>query len=557
MLTFGTSLHTWLVFPRRHSIVEKHPRLIPVVYLAPYGLFLIYMIAMRLTTADYWNWLGYWNAGEWTVATIYVALLVVVAVSNYRASRDDAAVRIQFRWVLFAMLLSSGSIFFLWLLPGAFLGRSLVPAPVLALLGLPVPLGMAIAILRYRLFDIELIINRALIYGTLTISTMAIYIFIVGYVGDLFQTRDRTVLAFIATGLVAVLFQPLRERLQRLINHWMYGERDDPYAALARLGRQLEDTATPEAILPAIVDAIANALKLPYVAVALVEDQEMVINASVGQPISGAELTRLPLIHQNDEFGQLILAPRAAGESFTTAELRLLNDLARQVEVAAHNVRLTSDLQKSRERIVTAREEERRHIRRELHDGLGPSLASLTLRIDAARNLLRKNPRAADDLLLDLKSQMQASMEDIRRLAYTLRPPALDELGLLSAIREACTGQERLGLSVIVETPEKVPPLSAAVEVATYRIVCEALTNVSKHAQATECHVRLMVNDDMQIDVQDNGIGLQPGKHSGVGMFSMRERAAELGGTFSIHSNPGGGVHIKVHLPCEVSNDEI
>jgi two-component system NarL family sensor kinase len=178
LLTFSASIHTWLVFPRRHTIVEKRPRLIPVVYLAPYGLFLLYMIAMKFATTDFWNWLGYWNTGEWTVAAICVALLVVVAISNYRSSRDDAAVRIQFRWVLFAMLLSAGSIFFLWLLPGAFLGRPLVPAPVLALLGLPVPLGMAIAILRYRLFDIDLIINRALIYGTLTISTMAIYIFI-------------------------------------------------------------------------------------------------------------------------------------------------------------------------------------------------------------------------------------------------------------------------------------------------------------------------------------------------------------------------------------------
>lgn len=417
--------------------------------------------------------------------------------------------------------------------------------------------SLAVAVLRYRLYDIDVIISRTLIYGTLTISTLAIYIFIVGYVGDLFQNRDRTVLAFIATGLVAVLFQPLRDRLQHLINHWMYGERDDPYAALTRLGRQLEDTVTPDAILPATVDAIANALKLPYVEVTLVEGQEMVTAASVGQPVSGSELIRLPLVHQNMEIGQLVFGPRAVGESFSTPEMRLLNDLARQVEVAAHNVRLTADLRKSRERIVTAREEERRHIRRELHDGLGPTLAGLTLKIDAARNLLKKDSRAADSLLLDLKSQMQTSMEDIRRLAYTLRPPALDELGLLSAIRETCAGHEQAGLSVTVETPNKLPPLSAAVEVATYRIISEALTNVSKHAQARECHVQLMFNGELQIDIQDNGIGLQPGRHSGVGMLSMRERAAELGGTFAIHSVPGGGVHITVYLPCEVSRDEI
>lgn len=554
LLTFSAVLHTSLVFPRRHPIVEKHPRIIPFVYLAPYGLFLAYMLAMRIFTADTWNWMGGWNAGEWAVAAIYVVLFAAVAVANYLANRD-AATRLQFRWLFFALLLSGGSLFFLWLLPGAVLGRPLVTAPMLALLGLPIPLGLAIAILRYRLFDIDLVINRTLLYGTLTISTMAIYIFLVGYIGDLLQTRDRTVLAFLATGLVAVLFQPMRERLQRLVNRWMYGERDDPYAALTHLGRQLEGTVTPDAILPAIVDAVANALKLPYVAVALRKGQEMVTASSIGQPVSGSELKRLPLVHQNEEIGQLILAPRAAGESFTTAEMRLLTDLARQVEVAAHNVRLTADLRKSRERIVTAREEERRRLRRDLHDGLGPTLASLTLKLDAARNQLKQNPDQTDILLVELKSQTQSAIEDIRRLVYNLRPPALDDLGLFSAIQEYATSHLRAGLSVRIDHSGKFPKLPAAVEVAAYRIVCEALTNASKHSRATECTVRLRFSDGLQIDVQDNGIGLPQGTHSGVGMFSMGERAAELGGIFSIHTS-ANGVKISAQLPCEVSSDE-
>jgi signal transduction histidine kinase len=170
---------------------------------------------------------------------------------------------------------------------------------------------------------------------------------------------------------------------------------------------------------------------------------------------------------------------------------------------------------------------------------------------------LKQNPDATDSLLVELKSQTQSAIEDIRRLVYNLRPPALDELGLFSAIQEYAHHHLRPGLMVRVERNGEIPKLPAAVEVAAYRIVCEALTNVSKHSQATECTVRLTLNGALQIDIQDNGFGLPEDRHTGVGMFSMRERAAELGGTFTIHSNAGVGVHITTYLPCEVSSDEL
>jgi signal transduction histidine kinase len=225
------------------------------------------------------------------------------------------------------------------------------------------------------------------------------------------------------------------------------------------------------------------------------------------------------------------------------------------VSIAAYAVQVTRDLQRSRERLVTAREEERRRLRRDLHDGLGPTLASLTLRLDAARNQLRQNPVETDALLIELKSQTQSAIEDIRRLVYNLRPPALDELGLFSAIQEYATNHLRAGLVVRVERNGEIPKLPAAVEVAAYRIVCEALTNVSKHSRATECDVLLTFNSAVQLEVQDNGFGLPEGMHAGVGMFSMRERAAELGGTFAIQSLPSGA-RVTAHLPCEVSSDD-
>jgi len=168
-----------------------------------------------------------------------------------------------------------------------------------------------------------------------------------------------------------VLVQPLRQRLQRGVNRLLYGERDEPYAVLSRLGRRLEGTLAPDAVLPAIVETVAGALKLPYAAIALREGECLAVVAAFGQPVG--DPLRLPLVYRHEAVGELLLAPRAPGEPFSPADRRLLDDLARQAGVAAHAVRLTADLQRSRERLVTLREEERRRLRRDPHDGLGRS----------------------------------------------------------------------------------------------------------------------------------------------------------------------------------------
>jgi signal transduction histidine kinase len=446
----------------------------------------------------------------------------------------------------------SGALFFLWPEDPMTAELGIIISDI-TLIGVVVAAG--IAILRYRLYDIELIINRTLVYGALTLSTMAIYVFIVGYLASLFQARDRSVVAFLVTGLVAVVFQPLRERLQRGVNRLMYGERDDPYAVLSRLGRRLEATLSPEATLPTVVETVAQALKLPYVALALKRNDELEIAASYGLPVD--DPIRLPLIYQSETTGELILAPRTRGDSFTPAEQRLLQDIALQAGVAAHSLRLTDDLrqladdlQRSRERLVTAREEERRRLRRDLHDGLGPQLASLMLKLDAARNLLMRDPAAADTLLIDLKAQTQVAIADIRRLVYDLRPPALDEFGLVGALREHADAYDRSnGLAVSVDAPGELPILPAAVEVAAYRIALEALTNVSRHAHAHECTLRLTLNGGLQLEITDDGVGQPQAFQAGVGLASMRERAAELGGTCVVEGRPGGGTCVLVQLP--------
>ena len=260
----------------------------------------------------------------------------------------------------------------------------------------------------------------------------------------------------------------------------------------------------------------------------------------------------MPLIYQSEIVGQLILAPRAPGESFSPADRRLLEDIARHAGAAVHAVRLTADLQHSRERLVTAREEERRRLRRDLHDGLGPTLAGQTLKLDAAIDLVDSDPAAARALLLELKSQTQATVADIRRLVYELRPPALDELGLVDALRQYVTryAGSGNGLRISIEAPPQgLPPLSAAVEVAAYRIALEAATNVVRHASARSCTVCFSVYSALQVEVTDDGIGLPGDMRPGVGLTSMRERAAELGGTCVIERAPTGGTRVAARLP--------
>lgn len=527
---------------------------------------------------------------------IFLGGVILIQIYRYRRVSTPPQ-RQQTKWVVFGISLAFGGFLTIFVvlrllfLPNLFDLGSLLAWAVITindLLLTLIPLSIGFAILRYRLWEIDLIINRTLVYGLLTASVVGIYVLVVGYLSLLFRTRDNFFISLLATGLVAVLFQPLRERLQRGVNRLIYGERDEPYAVLARLGERLEATLAPAAVLPTLVETVAQALKLPYVAITLaVEDERQVrppnvaeqpfeqveaanhgpkvshlptdashqLVAVVGTPVG--ELLPLPLTYQREVVGHMFLAARAPGEAFSSADRDLLGILAHQAGAAAHALRLTvrlqrltEDLQHSREQLVLAREEERRRLRRDLHDGIGPTLASLTQRLDTARRLVPREPEAAMRLLDDFKTQVRSTIAEIRRLVYALRPPVLDEFGLLSALREQIiTYDQPDGLQVVLEAPEQLPPLPAAVEVAAYRIILEALTNVVKHAQAQHCLIRLWLADGLHLEVTDDGRGLSPGSPAGVGLTSMRERAAELGGECRFESVTPHGARLSVRLP--------
>lgn len=418
------------------------------------------------------------------------------------------------------------------------------------------PVSIFVAILRHRLWDIDLILNRALVYGGLTGCVIGIYVLAVGVLGTLIQSGLTGLASVLATGLVALLVQPLRDRLQRGVNRLMYGERDDPVTVLSRLGQKLEAVISPEALLPALAETVAQALKLPYVAIELGSGEGA--GETVHYPprrIAPSELAELSLMHQGETVGRLRVAPRAPGEPFSPLDRHLLDNIARQAGLAVHAVGLTRELQRARQRSVAALEEERRRLRRDLHDGLGPALASQGLKLAAIKQHLHGQAPAALALIDNVLAHNHETVADVRRLVYGLRPPALDERGLAEAIRDQLGqgGTDHVQITVS-DLPANTPPLPAAVEVAAYRIALEALTNTIKHAHAQQAAVRFALAEApaalaLRVEIEDDGAGLPAGLRAGVGLRSMRERAEELGGRLSITAGPYGGTRVQAVLP--------
>jgi signal transduction histidine kinase len=344
---------------------------------------------------------------------------------------------------------------------------------------------------------------------------------------------------------VAIVAYPLREWLQRRVNRFMYGDRDDPARALSQLSRRISDAVTPQGLLPSTVEAVAQALRVPYVAVTLAGGAGPAASSGArrGEPYA------VDLVHQGELVGTLEVGQRSDTEPLSAADVRLIEDVARQVAVAAHAVRLADDLQQSRERLVLAREEERRRLRRDLHDGVGSALAGLALHAGNARKALPDDPDQAQAWVVPLEEGIRAAVADVRRIVDDLRPPALDELGLGGALRQRAEATYP-GTRVLDRI--NGTPLPAAVEVAAYRIATEALANVARHTHAERVSVDLAVAGQpaaLQLQVSDDGPGLPDEVRAGVGQRSMRERAAEVGGRCEITRDPGGGTRVQATLP--------
>ena len=463
-----------------------------------------------------------------------------------RWRRADRAGRQQLKWFLAVLPIAAISIIAEVIAPG-----SLVNVGLGALAGVLMPVAIGFAVLRHRLYEIDILISRAVLYGLLTAGVAAVYLGVVTVAEQVFgrDGHGRTV-QVLATVVAAAALFPLRDRVQRRVDRFFYGDRGVPYEALARLGRLLEESAGTESALHSVVKTIADSLRLPYVALELRLGDGWRQAAAYGQ--ATAEVTAFPLVSQRETVGRLMVGTRSPGERLGPDDERLLADLSRQAGPATHAVALRQALEASRAGLVTAREEERRRLRRDLHDGLGPTLAGLTLGIDTARARSAGQPEL-HDLLGRLKAETQRAVTDVRRIVYGLRPPTLDEFGLAGSLREEVRRLrcEAPALTVTLDAADDdLADLPAAAEVACYRIVTEALTNVTRHAHATRCSVRIQLDHGLTVDVRDDGVGLPEGWRTGVGISSMRERVAELGGKLTIEPCLPHGTSITAHLPA-------
>jgi two-component system, NarL family, sensor kinase len=544
MLFWTGGLHFALAFPSPHRLLRARGA-VRALYLAPLILSLLLGLLV-VTASDVTATLVAWGSVTNAYASVVLVAALIVFVVQYRSQRDAVARR-RIAWVVLAALVAGGGGLVAYLLP-PFLGLSALHSNHVGLLVSLFPVAIAIAIVRHNLFDIDRLVSRALVWGGLSVAVAALYVAIVVGLGRSLGADDDLWLSLLATALVAVGFQPLRERWQRAVDRRLYGERGEPVRVLARLGERLEVTAEPRRLLPTLVETVADALKLPYVAIVL--EGEGRPAAEYGRPLPIA--LQLPLTAEGIPVGRLLVAARDPGEELSGADRELLTTIARQAGSAVHALRLTRDLQRSRGELVASREDERRRLRRDLHDGLGPTLAAMALTVDAARNVLRRSPDEADALLARLGETVHGSVTEIRRLVHALRPPALDELGLVGALREAGRPLEAAGIAVEVDAPEALPPLPAAVEVAAYRISQEALTNALRHASATRCLLRIRAHEGaLVLRVQDDGRGISRAVRPGVGLASMRERANELGGTLRVAPGPGRGTLVEAVLPWE------
>jgi two-component system, NarL family, sensor kinase len=468
---------------------------------------------------------------------VWVGLAALVFASLVvRYQRGDEVLRRQLLWPVLA-LIGNALAFLPWLM-------RIGPVPILVAPVL-VPVAITIALLRYRLLDIRLVVSRALLYLLLTVGVIAVYSGLVLVLGRALSLETHLGAAAFVAVVVAVLFNPVRVRLQRALDRTLYGHRRDPVRALSHLSERLD---AEMGSLDDLLTAVRDALQLPYAAFRL-RGREVAASGS-----AAGVLEVIPLAASGTASGEMVIGVRPGQSRLASQDVHVLTVLAIPLGVALRATMLSEELQQSRERIVAAREEERRRLRRDLHDGLGPTLSGVAYATDAARNLARSDPDTAVDLLVRLRGDIGDAIVEIRRLVEGLRPPALDELGLVGALhREA----ERLSyqeggrpLTVSVDAPPDMPELPAAVEVAAYRISAEALNNAAKHSGAQNVSVRITVGEELHIQVCDDGAPGPDGWLPGVGMASMSERAAEVGGRYEARPGPGGG-SVEAVLPLK------
>lgn len=381
-------------------------------------------------------------------------------------------------------------------------------------------------------------------------AIVVVYTGVVAGLGELVGGSGPTWLLAATTGIIAVTVEPARRRIRSAVDRLVYGARDDPLEVVRGVVDHVGADSGDE-LLPALVTSLQHELRLDAVAIDVRTPDGWRREASHGGTTSFQRT--VVLTHRNEVVGRLVVGWEH-GPSLRPRDTRVLNELAGPLSLAVGWIRLAADLRRSSLAIVSAREEERRRLRRDLHDGLGPALTGVSLGL---RTTMRQLERAAGGaavppshrLLARAADEVDALVGEVKRIVRDLRPTALDQLGLTDAVAEFARtfGED---LEIHVSMPSEPLDLPAAVEVATYRIVTEAVTNVVRHARAAQCWLTISAGSTVDIDVVDDGIGLDADVAGGVGWAAMRERAAELGGSVQVTARAPHGTRVHVRLPA-------
>jgi len=478
--------------------------------------------------------LGVVAVGFVVVLLVGVAAAVAIVV---RMRHADTRQRRQSSWFVAAVALAG---------PVSF-----IPAPqsVAFVLNVAAVACLAVGIVRNGLFDIELVLSRTVVYAALTAVALGVYLAAAALLGS---RSDAGLGPAVIAAVAAMLLAGARRRLQAVVDRLMYGERRDPMSALTTLGDRLSAALDTDEVLPATVEGVRTALNLPYAEVRLAGEDSPAFTSGT-QP---DHLATFALNHAGEEVGALVVGLRRGEQQLAASDRRLLEAFARQAGVAAHGVRASRELRRSRERVVTSREEERRRIRRDLHDGLGPALAGISLGLETADRVVVRDRAEASALLHELRGDVTDCVDEVRRIVADLRPPALD-VGLVSALRhqaDLLTVRSDGRLVITVAELDGSGDLSSALEVAAYRIATEAMTNTLRHAHATGCQVQLRYDGHrLDLRIADDGRG-EPARDVGTGLTSMRERAEELGGVCTVTFRPGLGTEVAASFPTTTAS---
>jgi signal transduction histidine kinase len=493
------------------------------------------------------------------ILLILASVVASVASLVVRARRADADERHQLRWIAAGGLTFIG-FWSLAVVPGL-LGftPSATVEQIVNSLGVTtycaVPIGIGIAILKYRLYAIDVVIRKALVFAGLAAFFTAVYALVVGGVGALVGSRSTSALSFVAAALVAVGFQPALTRARHFADRVVYGKRSTPYEVLAELGERLGDTYAADDVLPRIARVLGEGVGATRARVWLRVDEDLrpVATWPDDAVAEGDDDLTVEVRHQGDMLGALSVAMRPNDPMDPTKE-RLMSDLAAQAGLVLRNVGLTEelrarieDLKAAQKRLVSAQDAERRRLERNIHDGAQQQLVALSVKLRLAGGFLDRDTEKVREMLTQLQSDTNDALEDLRDLARGIYPPLLADKGLAAAL----TGQARkasLPVEVLATGLGRYPQ---EVEAAAYFSCLEALQNVAKYAQATRAVVTLSDGDgQLKFEVTDDGAGFDPSRVGyGTGLQGIADRLGALAGTLSVTSSESTGTTVAGVIP--------